>query len=115
MSSNEDIIGQKVKKVMIIIELENGNALVAKPTEIGNIDKLVTLKDLQRALSNDEHSDDMKFMSPFVFTLDLQDAGRRWINFWEHAKENCGYTEEIEACYDSQISAFKHFFNLEED
>jgi len=82
----EDIIGQKVKKVLIVVELENGNALVANPTEIGKIDELVTLKELQKALGNSENED--KFLSPFVFALDLQDAGRRWIEELDKAYED---------------------------
>ena len=81
MTKTEDIIGQKVKKVMIVVELENGKALVAKPTEIGKIDELVTLKELQRALGNSENPEADKFLSPFVFALDLQDAGRKWMKY----------------------------------
>jgi hypothetical protein len=68
----EDILNQKVKNIMIIVELENGNSLVARPSEIGKVDGLVTMKDIQRLMSNDDGSDDMKFMSPFVFALDMK-------------------------------------------
>ena len=109
MSETEDIIGQKVKKVMIVVELENGNALVANPTEIGKIDELVTLKDLQRVMSNSERED--KFLSPFVFVLDVQDAGRRWIESLYEEKEKQGgrFWTEYEK---GKIDFIKYFFNL---
>ena len=120
----EDIIGQKVKKVLIVVELENGKCLVANPTEIGKIDDLVTLKDLQKLISNNEHPEDMKFMSPFVFALDLQDAGRRWIELiedgycychednhlreWEDKYECKCFNEGVKWCLET-------FLNLEDE
>jgi hypothetical protein len=113
MNETEDIIGQKVSRVMIMVELENGKTLVANPTEIGNIDELVTLKELQRALSNSEN-DEYSFLSPFVFMIDVQDAGRRWIkSIYEDKKRQGGrFWTEYEK---GKLDFIKHFFNLEEE
>lgn len=116
----KDIIGQKVKSIMIMVELENGKAIIGKPTKIGNIDGLVTMKDLQRLMSNDEAPDDMKFMSPFVFVMDLQDAAKKWLK--ESRACTClgAYWQEdnIEnaVAFNEGIEWFcKHFFNLRDE
>ena len=137
MSDNEkEIINQKVKRVMVIVELENGKSVIANYTGLGgDINELVTLKDLQGQLSNKDGSEDVKFMSPFVFTLDLRSAAREWVNKWRNEikeieqrnkewesediladRPACAipdFSEEIQT-YLGSIAAFKHFFNLEE-
>ena len=130
ISKTDDIDGQKVKRVMIMIELENGKTLIARPTEIGKVDSLVTLKDLQRTLSNNKGDDDTRFISPSVWVDDLRDAGRRWIeeldesqygddarklSKWGVAKVdglcvNCG-----EYTCDNMKDLIKHIFNLEDE
>ena len=113
---------RKVKKVLIVVELENGNALVASPTEIGKIDELVTLKELQRALGNSENSEADKFLSPFVFALDLQDAGRKWMKYIDEFdrgdreyKDLEGFDRDIDFHYwhrELLIEWIRKFFDL---
>jgi len=105
---SQSILRQKVKNVMIMVELENGQSLVARPSEIGKMEGIVTLKDIQKLMSNSDAPDDMKFQSPFVFALDLQDAAREWIKHLEEF-ENKEYSQEVG--FDRMIN--KHYYHKE--
>ncbi len=119
----KDIDGQKVKRVLIVIELENGKSVIACPTAIGEINKLVTLNDLQRRMSNNDGSDDMKFSSPIIFDLDIRSAAREWIKQieqWDYCKASAYKLDgmEIQSMRSTEVATLinwiKHFFNLED-
>lgn len=73
------------------------------------MNELKTLKDIK-------HEKLATYKPNIYYNIDdLRQTAREWISYLEYAKYNCGCTEELEAWYNGQISAFKHFFNLEDE
>ena len=70
------------------------------------VSKLKTLKDIEMMKGKERLE--------ICEIADIHATARAWITWWKYCINTVGFTDEIVACYESQIRVFKHFFNLEE-
>lgn len=114
--SIKSIENQKVTNIMVMVTLENGKALISRPTELGNIDGLHTLMECQRSMSNNNEDvdEEYRFKSPVVWVEDLKQCAEEWIKYFENGEDVKEFNKDDERARVILIGWINQFFCLKD-